>query len=103
MFSPGTHGTTFGGNPVAAAGACYGADVMSGHRLHGLNVVGVGIPEALGEGEEVVVKFVLPGGQADAGRPYTEKQGGISMTFEAIKALDEQLPPSRSRAGTADS
>ncbi len=28
VFSPGTHGTTFGGNPVAAAGACYVLDRM---------------------------------------------------------------------------
>ena len=26
VFTPGTHGTTFGGNPVAAAGACYVLD-----------------------------------------------------------------------------
>ena len=28
VFSPGTHGTTFGGNPVAAAAACYVLDRM---------------------------------------------------------------------------
>lgn len=28
VFSPGTHGTTFGGNPVAAAAACYVLDTM---------------------------------------------------------------------------
>ena len=28
VFTPGTHGTTFGGNPVAAAAACYVLDTM---------------------------------------------------------------------------
>ena len=28
VFQPGTHGTTFGGNPVAAAAACYVLDTM---------------------------------------------------------------------------
>jgi len=28
VFGPGTHGTTFGGNPVAAAAACYVLDTM---------------------------------------------------------------------------
>ena len=28
VFAPGTHGTTFGGNPVAAAAACYVLDTI---------------------------------------------------------------------------
>ena len=33
VFTPGTHGTTFGGNPVAAAAACYVLDRMDGDFL----------------------------------------------------------------------
>ena len=29
VFTPGTHGTTFGGNPVAAAAACYVLDTLT--------------------------------------------------------------------------
>ena len=29
VFTPGTHGTTFGGNPVAAAAACYVLDALT--------------------------------------------------------------------------
>ena len=33
VFSPGTHGTTFGGNPIAAAAACHVLDRMDGGFL----------------------------------------------------------------------
>ena len=33
VFTPGTHGTTFGGNPVAAAAACYVLDTIDGEFL----------------------------------------------------------------------
>ena len=33
VFAPGTHGTTFGGNPVAAAAACYVLDTIDGQLL----------------------------------------------------------------------
>ena len=33
VFTPGTHGTTFGGNPVAAAAACYVLDTLTDEFL----------------------------------------------------------------------
>ena len=40
----------------------HGAHVVAGHRLHAVQVVGIGIAETLGEGEEIVVELVLTGG-----------------------------------------
>jgi len=40
VFAPGTHGTTFGGNPVAAAAACYVLDTIDDEFLAEVKVKG---------------------------------------------------------------
>ena len=40
VFTPGTHGSTFGGNPVAAAAACYVLDTLTDEFLLGVQEKG---------------------------------------------------------------
>ncbi len=49
VFAPGTHGTTFGGNPVSAAAACYVLDRMDGGFLEQVKEKGAYIRRAVEE------------------------------------------------------
>ena len=49
VFAPGTHGTTFGGNPVAAAAACYVLERMDAGFLDGVKEKGAYLRAGLEE------------------------------------------------------
>ena len=48
VFTPGTHGTTFGGNPVAAAAACYVLDRLDDEFLAQVQEKGEYLRQAIG-------------------------------------------------------
>ncbi len=55
---------------------------MSGHGFHAVEVVGVGVAEALGKGEEIVVEHVLPSGG----------EGGDGAAVEGLVEGDDSPP-----------
>lgn len=49
VFTPGTHGSTFGGNPISAAAACYVLDTMDSAFLAQVNEKGEYLRRRIGE------------------------------------------------------
>ena len=58
------------------------AHIVAGHGFHAVEVVGVGVAEALGKGEEIVVEHVLPSGG----------QGGDGAAVEGVVEGDDGPP-----------
>lgn len=104
LFSPGQHGSTFGGNPLACRVACTVLDIMQRERLpERAALLGVrllrGLQDALGEqpgviairGQGLMVGIELDSNCKDlVGRALSEQRLLITVTRDTIIRL---LPP----------
>ena len=107
-MGPGSHGSTFGGNPVACAGGCAVLDTMDQEFMENVNACAVALREGLAKLPHVVEVSGLglmvgislePGINAAEVRAACEKEGLLVLTAKTRLRL---LPPLILRRGDVD-